>query len=713
MTSSHRPADPSQASRVLIVDVRDESSLPLAEALESSGFAVERVRTTLLALRHLGERAPDAVLLGRDADGLDAARMAERLVPGHARPGQAFLMLVDGDDPDLVRRGFESGARDFLVIPGELALAGERTLFALRAARERAELDGLRSQVDLVQSAGQIGLWHWDRAQGRFHASPLACELFGFERGRGTFTLVELLERSTPEQREALGDWLRRADEGRDVSCLRHRLTRLDGRERELGLETLDAVRESDAPLFGVVRDLTERRGARVLLAEDTDRLTGLSTRERFVTELARALAACAGNGGHLAVLCLDLNQFKAISGAFSREAGDELLVQIARRLRDGLRSQDLLAHLGCEPEQISIARIRGDEFTILLPDLKRAADAVKVGKRVLEMLAEPFVIAQQEVFVTVSIGIASYPSDDADAEQLVKCSETAAYCARQQGRNTVLFYSPAMNAKAFERLTLETGLRRALERDELVVHYQPRIDIAGGRPVGFEALVRWRHPELGLVSPAQFIPLAEETGLIVPIGQWILEHACAQARRWQDAGLPYVRMAVNLSSVQFRQANLFETVQGVLERTRLEPRWLELELTESLLMQNPEQAVLTLQRLAGRGIHLSIDDFGTGYSSLSYLKRFPIHSLKIDQTFIRELTTNPDDAAIATSVILMGKSLKLRVVAEGVETRSQLSFLRVMQCHEAQGYLFSPPVSAQEAEAFLRKGGPLIEDAA
>jgi EAL domain-containing protein (putative c-di-GMP-specific phosphodiesterase class I) len=328
-------------------------------------------------------------------------------------------------------------------------------------------------------------------------------------------------------------------------------------------------------------------------------------------------------------------------------------------------------------------------------------------------MLTEPFKVADQEVFVTISVGISSYPSDDADAEQLVKCAETAAYCARQQGRNTVLYYSPAMNAKAFERLTLETGLRRALERDELIVHYQPRIDIASGRTVGFEALVRWRHPEFGLVSPAQFIPLAEETGLIVPIGAWILEQACRQTRRWQEAGLPQVRIAVNLSSVQFRQPDLFETVQGALERSGLEPRWLELELTESLLMQNPENAVLTLQRLSGRGIHLSIDDFGTGYSSLSYLKRFPIHSLKIDQTFIRELTTNPDDAAIATSIILMGKSLKLRVVAEGVETRSQLSFLRVMQCHEAQGYLFSPPVAAAEAEAFLRKNGQQLGEVA
>jgi diguanylate cyclase (GGDEF)-like protein len=713
MTHTQRPDESSQASRVLLVDARDDLCLPLTESLEAAGFAVERVEQALLALRRLGERAHDAVLLGVDADGLDAARLAERLAPACTRPSQTLVMLVDGDDPDLVRRGFESGARDFLVVPAELALAGERTLFALRVAGERADLDRMRSQVDLVQSASQLGLWHWDRSRESFSASPLACELFGFERGRGTFTLDELLLRSAEGARAALGPWLSRAEEGGSVSCLRHRLQAGDGVERVLGLESMGGPRCAGAPLFGVVRELTERRGARVLPSDETDSLTGLSTRERFVGELDRALVACGKSGSHLAVLCLDLNQFKAISGAFSREAGDQLLVQIALRLREGLRSHDLLAHLGCDPSQVSIARIRGDEFTILLPDLKRAADAVKVGKRVLEMLTEPFKLAQQEVFVTVSIGIASFPTDDADAEQLLKCSETAAYCARQQGRNTVLYYSPAMNAKAFERLTLETGLRRALERDELIVHYQPRVDIASGRPVGFEALVRWRHPELGLVSPAQFIPLAEETGLIVPIGEWILEHACAQARRWQEAGLPFVRMAVNLSSVQFRQPDLFETVQAALERSRLEPRWLELELTESLLMQNPENAVLTLQRLAARGIHLSIDDFGTGYSSLSYLKRFPIHSLKIDQTFIRELTTNPDDAAIATSIILMGKSLKLRVVAEGVETRSQLSFLRVMQCHEAQGYLFSPPVSAQEAEAFLRKGGPLLEDAA
>ena len=551
-----------QASRVLLVEAREEVSTPLAAALAAAGFEVELAPKTLTALRRVGEDTPDAVLLGHDAEGLDPAQLTTRMAPACGERGVPLVLLVDGDDPDLVRAGFEAGARDFLTLPAELGLAGERTLFALRAAGERADLDAARQQVDLVQSAGQLGLWQFDADEQAFSASPLACELFGFERGRGTFTLDELLGRSAPEARAPLSDWLKQADSHDETACFDLRLPAGDDAVRKLGLEAMGRARGDGAPLFGIVRDVSERRGARVLMSDGTDSLTGLSTRARFVEELDQALTGCRQTGSHLAVLCLDLNHFKAISDAFSGDTGDQLLVQIASRLRDGLRSNDLLAHLGCSVEKVSIARIRTDEFTVLLPDLRQAADAVKVGKRVLELLTEPFKAGDQEVFVTISVGISSFPSDDADAEQLVKCAETAAYCARQQGRNTVLYYSPAMNAKAFERLTLETGLRRALERDELVVHYQPRIDITSGNTVGFEALVRWRHPELGLVSPAQFIPLAEESGQIVQIGAWVLEASLpcrTKALAW-TSGFEPVRMAVNLSPVQFRQPDLLQS---------------------------------------------------------------------------------------------------------------------------------------------------------
>lgn len=437
-----------------------------------------------------------------------------------------------------------------------------------------------------------------------------------------------------------------------------------------------------------------------------------IGTRDQMLDAIEAALQAGPQAGRSAAVLCVDLFQAKALRGALSREATNRLEAGIGRRLRESVRECEVLAQVGSSPDDVRVARTGGEEFSLLVPGVSDEADATQLGKRVLEFLSEPFSFDGQDVFVTVSIGSAVQSKLHGGAEDLLKCAETAAYCGRQQGHSTLLAYSPAMDARAFERLSLESGLRRALERSELMVYYQPRVDIASGKIDSFEALIRWRHPELGLVSPGQFIPLAEETGLIVPIGEMVIDTACRQIQAWSQAGLPEVKVSVNLSAVQFRQPDLFESVEGILQRTGLDPKRLELELTESLLMQNPENAVATLNRFSNFGIRLSIDDFGTGYSSLSYLKRFPIDSLKIDQSFIRELTSNTDDAAIVTSIILMGKALKLRVVAEGVETRSQLSFLKVMQCHEAQGYLFSRPVPANEAEEILRSGTSLLEAA-
>jgi len=348
----------------------------------------------------------------------------------------------------------------------------------------------------------------------------------------------------------------------------------------------------------------------------------------------------------------------------------------------------------------ISQTRLDGTSLAVLCLELDRFRELVYgLPRESVDELLE--CVAQR----LASIGISSFPDQDVSPEELLGFAQTAAYCAKQEGQDTVQFYQPTMNSRAFERLSLESSLRHALERDEFLVYYQPRVEISSGKLLSFEALVRWQHPELGLVAPGQFIPLAEETGLIVPIGEWVLATACAQNRAWQAEGLGPVRVSVNLSSAQFQHPDLFDMVLRTLGETGLDPEWLELELTESLLMQNAEAVVGTLKRFRDTGIHLSIDDFGTGYSSLSYLKRFPIDALKIDQSFIREVTTNADDAALATSIILMGRSLKLRVVAEGVETESQLSFLRIMQCDEAQGFLYSPPVPAAEAVRFLREG--------
>jgi EAL domain-containing protein (putative c-di-GMP-specific phosphodiesterase class I) len=302
-------------------------------------------------------------------------------------------------------------------------------------------------------------------------------------------------------------------------------------------------------------------------------------------------------------------------------------------------------------------------------------------------------------------MGISVFPNDGQDAQTLVKNADAAMYRAKEQGRNHYQHYSPAMNVRTLERLALESNLRHALERKELLLHYQPRVDLESGRIIGVEALLRWQYPDLGLVSPSQFVPLAEETGLIIPIGEWVLRTACAQNRLWQSMGFPPMRVAVNLSVRQFEQRNLVETIGRVIKETGLDPNYLELELTEGLIMKNPEITVATLRSLHEMGIQISIDDFGTGYSSLSYLRRFPIHALKIDQSFVRDIITDPDGTVIVTAIILLAHSLKLKVIAEGVETRDQLDFVRSLKCHEMQGYLFSKPVPGEEITRLLTEG--------
>ncbi len=433
--------------------------------------------------------------------------------------------------------------------------------------------------------------------------------------------------------------------------------------------------------------------------------LSDLFNEQELFERLGQAIEHAAHAGTMVAVLALDTRRVRRLASSnLSRDAGDELIAAMVQRLREALRDNDSVGRIERVLRGPTIARVADEQLAVVLEGLRTPQDAARVASRLVEQLAKPFEVDGRELCVPSIVGIATYPAEGNEPRQLLERAETAAYCARQDGHGLFKFYNSQLDARAFERLTLEGSMRRALEREEFLVHYQPKVEIRSGRVVGFEALVRWKHPDLGLVSPAQFIPLAEETGLIVPLGEYVLREACRQNKAWQKQGLPPVRMAVNLSSIQFQQPQLLEVIRGTLDETGLDAQWLELELTESLLMQNSRAAIDTLRRLRNAGVHLSIDDFGTGYSSLAYLKRFPIQALKVDQSFIRESTSSPDDAAIVTSIILMARSLKMSTIAEGVETNAQLAFLRVLNCEEAQGYLFSPPVPATQAREILRR---------
>ena len=422
------------------------------------------------------------------------------------------------------------------------------------------------------------------------------------------------------------------------------------------------------------------------------DPLTGLPNRTSFVEHLEKAIRRAKRFGWSLGLMFLDLDRFKRVNDSLGHEAGDELLQIAARRLQDSIRESDMLFRMG------------GDEFTVLLENVKGPEEAAAVAARMSQALAEPIELRRHELAATASIGIALYPKDDETGERLVKSADTAMYRAKELGRSRYTFFTQEMNDRVESQLVLEAGLQRAVRNDEFVLHYQPRVSAATRRVVGVEALLRWKHPERGLVPPGEFIPLLEESGLIVPVGARVIESACRQNKAWQDAGLPPMRVSVNISSRQFRTGSLEETTREALRASGLQPEWLEIELTESLLVENSEHAVAVMERLKAIGVAISIDDFGTGYSSLGYLKRFPIDSLKIDRSFVKDLRTSATDAAIVDAISALAHSLGLGLVAEGVEETAQAEFLRARYCAEMQGYLFGRPVPPEEMADAVRR---------
>jgi len=460
----------------------------------------------------------------------------------------------------------------------------------------------------------------------------------------------------------------------------------------------LTALTLSGQPrLLATVRDITDRKVAeeRIQFLAYYDALTGLPNRTLLLDRLAKALAAARRQNNKLALLYLDLDRFKDINDSLGHSVGDLFLHEVAGRLKRWGREQDTVARLG------------GDEFLIMLTNVKDIPDAAVAAERLMDAMTADFVVQGHTLGVTCSLGISVFPEHGTDGVTLIKNSDAAMYSAKESGRNNFRFFTEDMNAQVAERLAFEHSLRLAIPQNELFLMYQPQIDIVTGRIIGLEALLRWQHPELGLVPPDKFISIAENSGLIVPIGEWVLKTACSQARKWQDEGLPAVTVAVNVSAVQVRQEGFCELIRRVLHETRLAAQYLELELTESLLLANADLMLSVLRELKAMGLTLAIDDFGTGYSNFTSLRQFRVSKLKIDGSFIRDVAVNPDDAAITAAIISMAKSLKLKVIAEGVEDEAQMSFLRAHQCDEIQGYYFSKPLTVDKVPDKLRGHSP------
>jgi len=607
----------------------------------------------------------------------------------------AFPLRFDGQIAVLVIYAASEDAfgEEECALLQELAADINYGIGALRATENRdhveAALQRSEATLERAQQIAHIGSWEWNVESSALGWSPETFRLLGYEAGEIAPDFDRALQLVHPEDRSRIAEIMDTARRG-EVSSAKadFRIVWDDGTLRWLHM--LAEVEFHDAGpsrVVGALQDISERKRFEEKLSEmaSFDALTGLPNRNLLNDRLGQALAHAARNDGMMAVGFVDLDRFKVINDSLGHDAGDDLLKEVARRLSGCLR--------GCD----TVARQGGDEFVVVITDLARPEDASIVAQKLLEALGPPVTLCGREIIPGASIGFAIYPQDGTSLQALLMSADKAMYAAKQAGRGQYRFFDPEMNRAAADWLEVGAELHHALERNEFELHYQPKVDLRSGAIIGVEALLRWRSPELGLVPPNKFIPILEETGLILDVGEWVIARACRQARLWQEQGLPPLRIAVNLSPRQFQQRDLALRIRTLIDQPDFRPDLLELEITESMVMQNVERAIAMLEELRGIGIHLAIDDFGTGYSSLAVLKRFPVDSLKVDRSFVRDIPDDADDMAITRSVIALAHSMGLSVVAEGVETEAQRAFLVECGCDQMQGFLFSKPLPAAE----------------
>ena len=698
----------SQANpKILIADDDPLARLFVKNALEPAGMVVLEATGGKDALAKFEAIGPDLVILDimmPDMDGYLTCSRIRSLPRGKRVP---ILVLTGLDDAQSIGQAYQHGATDFITKPVNATILCHHVRYMLRTNNVLHALIRSESRLELAQRIARIGNWDWNPKTNRFAMSNELCRLVGVRPQDFAGTFEAFLALVHADDRSMVTGALQKLV-GQHTPCdIDHRIVLPNGTDFVIHLQA-EGVREEETDeitVIGTAQDITERKQAERAIHQLAyyDSLTGLANRVLFKDRLSNALSYAERHHQHLATLFIDLDRFKIINDTLGHTVGDRLLTHVAERLSESVRQSDSVSrHADNEPTH-ALARLGGDEFTILLTALPQPEDAGRVARRILESLAHPFSIEGHEIFISASIGISIFPSDGSTVEALLKNADTAMYHAKEQGRNNCQYYSSGLNAAAAERLDLENELRRALEREEFVVFYQPKLNIHSRRILGAEALVRWKHPKRGLVPPGVFLNAAIDTGLIRSMDEWVLREACRQVKAWEKAGLPAISISANVSNSLFHGRTLPTTVADALRDSGLNPAQLELELTESIAMRDVEASVTMLEGLRTMGVRLSIDDFGTGYSSLSYLQRFPLSRLKIDQSFVRDLLTNENNVKITRAIIAMAHSLNLSVLAEGVETEGQLAKLREEGCDEVQGYLFSRPVCAEDFEKLLK----------
>jgi diguanylate cyclase (GGDEF)-like protein/PAS domain S-box-containing protein len=662
-------------------------------------FKAEYVSTLENALVHLKNNGTWAIFLNLslpDSKGIETFDKLQK-----AASSIPILVVAGAGEEEIGTEALRRGAKDFLLEDRIDAYSLERALRNMME-REKAE-EGIfaekeRAQVTL-NSIGDAVLCT-DIEGNVTYLNVVAEQMTGWSHGDASgkplaevFNIVDGVTRKTSPNPMKMAMRTNKTVE-LSANCV---LIRRDGIEIPIE-DSAAPIHDRLGQIAGAVIVFHDVKMSKAITEEmvhlaQYDALTDLPNRALLTDRMNQTLARARRNGTRAAVIYLDLDGFKQINDTLGHDVGDKTLQSVAARLKGCIRSSDTVSRQG------------GDEFVVLLSEVSHPEDASVMARKILTALTSSHALGDTNIHITLSMGLSTYPEDGQDPETLLKNADTAMYQAKKTGRNNYQFYTKQMNARAIERQGVEADLGFALERNQFVLHYQPKINLETGRITGVEALIRWAHPERGLVCPGEFIPIAEECGLIMPIDRWVLREACRQVKSWEESGLRIVPVSVNVSSLEFRSADFIQGLSTILNDTRLMPKYLELELTESVLMRRVESTTSMLDGLNAIGVRLAIDDFGTGYSSLSYLKRFPIDILKIDQSFVRDISIDPDDAAIVTAVITMAKSLRKSVVAEGVETEEQLSFLRAHGCEEAQGYYFSRPLGPEQFADLLKVG--------
>ncbi len=679
---------------ILLIDDDPCHAKAFEEALIAAGDRrsnFDWVRTLSSGLERLAQKGVWSIFLNLFLPDSRGLRTLDRLLL--VTPSTPIVVLGGVDDEDVCKAAMVHGAQDYL-LEGHLDsysfARAIRNIIEREIARQELFAEKERAQVTL-NSIGDAVL-STDISGKVTYLNVVAEHMTGWFRkdavGRPLDEVFQIIDGTTHKPSPNPLELAIKENKtvGLTANCI---LVRRDGYECAIE-DSAAPIHDRDGQVTGAVIVFHDVSMARAMVLEMShlaqhDILTDLPNRLMLNDRLTQAISLAHRNHHQLALLYLDLDGFKRINDSLGHAVGDKLLQSIAARLSAAVRKSDTVSRQG------------GDEFLILLPEVTHAADATITAAKIASELKKVHIIGEHRLRVTVSIGISTYPDNGEDAETLIKNADTAMYHAKQSGRDNCQFFRPDMGLNAVERQSLEGQLRYALERQELLLHYQPKVNLKTGAITGVEALVRWQHPERGLLLPGQFLTIAEDTGMIVAIGQWVLREACRQTREWIDAGVLAVPVAVNISSLEFRSDQFSQGVQAALKNVCLDPRYLELELTETVLMRHAESTAYALGQLKAIGVRLAVDDFGTGYSSLSYLTRFPIDALKLDQSFVHDIMANSDDAIVVSAVISMGKSLKHRVIAEGVETPEQLTFLQAHGCDEGQGYYFSRPVGAKQ----------------